>query len=58
MPEEPKNGAVEALRVLRVTRDHAVRERRSALQLLRMTIIACPEELRDQVRNLKLRGVS
>lgn len=34
-----KDGAVESLRVLRVTRAHAVRERRSALQLLRMTII-------------------
>ena len=47
-----KDGAVEALRVLRVARAHAVRERRSALQLLRMTIVSCPEELRDQVRNL------
>jgi transposase len=47
-----KDGAVEALRVLRVARAHAVRERRSALQLLRMTIVACPDELRDQVRNL------
>jgi transposase len=47
-----KDGAVESLRVLRVARAHAVRERRSALQLLRMTIISAPEELRDQVRNL------
>ena len=47
-----KDGAVEALRVLRVARAHAVRERRNALQLLRMTIISAPEELRDQVRNL------
>jgi transposase len=47
-----KDGAVEALRVLRVTRAHAVRERRSALQLLRMTIVAAPDEVRDQVRNL------
>jgi transposase len=47
-----KDGAVEALRVLRVARAHAVRERRSALQLLRMTIVSCPDELRDQVRNL------
>jgi transposase len=47
-----KSGAVEALRILRVTRAHAVRERRSTLQLLRMTIVACPEEVRDQVRNL------
>lgn len=47
-----KDGAVEALRVLRVARAHAVRERRSTLQLLRMTIVSCPEETRDQVRNL------
>lgn len=47
-----KDGAVEALRVLRIARAHAVRERRNALQLLRMTIIAAPEELRDQIRNL------
>jgi transposase len=47
-----KDGAVEALRVLRITRAHAVRERRSALQLLRMSIVSAPEELRDQVRYL------
>lgn len=47
-----RDGAVEALRVLRVTRAHAVRERRSALQLLRMTIVSAPDEVRDQVRNL------
>jgi len=38
--------------VLRVTRTTAIRARRNALQLLRMTIVAAPEELRDQVRNL------
>jgi len=38
--------------VLRVTRQTAIRARRNALQLLRMTIVAAPEELRDQVRNL------
>ncbi len=47
-----KDGAVESLRVLRVTRNTAVRARRNALQLLRMSIVAAPEELRDQVRNL------
>jgi transposase len=41
-----KDGAVEALRVLRVTRATAIRARRNALQLLRMTIVAAPEELR------------
>ncbi len=38
--------------MLRVTRQTAIRARRNALQLLRMTIVAAPEELRDQVRNL------
>ena len=47
-----KDGAVESLRVLRVTCAHAVREKRSALQRLRMTIISAPDELRDQVRDL------
>jgi transposase len=47
-----KDGAVESLRVLRVTRQTAIRARRNALQLLRMTIVAAAEELRDQVRNL------
>jgi transposase len=47
-----KDGAVEALRVLRVARAHAVRERRNTLQLLRMTMVCAPEELRDQIRNL------
>lgn len=47
-----RDGAVEALRVLRVTRAHAVRERRDALQLLRMTIVSAPDEVRDQVRHL------
>ena len=35
-----------------VTRAHAVREKRSVLQLLRMTIISAPDELRAQVRDL------
>lgn len=43
---------MESLRVLRVTRNTAVRACRNALQLLRMSIVAAPEELRDQVRNL------
>lgn len=47
-----KDGAVESLRVLRVTRNTAVRARRNALQLLRMSIASAPEELRDQVRSL------
>ncbi len=47
-----KDGAVEALRILRVARAQAVRERRNTLQLLRMSIVAAPDEVRDQVRNL------
>jgi transposase len=51
---EPKSrdGAVEALRVLRVTRASAVRARRHVLQLLRMTLVSAPDELREQVRDL------
>ncbi len=49
---QSKNGAVESLRVLRVTRATAIRARRNALQLLRMSIVLAPEELRVQVRNL------
>jgi transposase len=47
-----RDGQVEALRVLRVARETAVKSRRSALQLLRMMIIAAPDEVRDQTRNL------
>lgn len=45
-------GQVEALRVLRTTRKTAVKCRRATLQQLRNTIVAAPEEVRDQVRNL------
>lgn len=47
-----KDGKVESLRVLRLTRSTAVKSRRVALQLLRNHIVSAPEELRDQVRNL------
>lgn len=47
-----KDGAVESLRVLRVTRATAIRARRNAVQLLVMSIVSAPEELRDKVRNL------
>jgi transposase len=47
-----RDGQIEALRVLRVARQTAVKGRRSALQLLRMMIIAAPDEVRDQTRNL------
>jgi transposase len=47
-----KDGKVEALRVLRLTRSTAVKSRRAAQQLLRTQIVSAPEELRDQVGNL------
>ena len=47
-----RSGAVEALRVLRTTRKTAVKCRRATLQQLHNTIVAAPEEVRDQVRNL------
>ena len=47
-----KDGQVESLRVLRLTRSTAVKSRRVAMQLLRNHIVSAPEELRDQVRNL------
>ena len=47
-----KDGLVESLLVLRLTRATAIRSRTKALQLLRMHVISAPEELRDQVRNL------
>lgn len=45
-----RSGAVEALRVLRTTRRTAVHCRRAGLQQLHNTVIAAPEEVRDQVR--------
>ena len=47
-----RSGAVEALRVLRMTRKTAVKCRRATLQQLHNTVVAAPEEVRDQVRNL------
>lgn len=47
-----KDVAVESLRSLRAARTHSAGEQRSALQLVRMTIISAPDELRAQVRNL------
>ncbi len=47
-----KNGRVEALRVLRLTRAGAVRSRVKALQLLRNHAISAADEVRDEVRAL------
>ena len=46
-----RNGRVEALRVLRTTRKTAIKCRRAALQQLHNTIVAAPEDLRDELRH-------
>lgn len=45
-----RTGAIEALRVLRTTRQTAIKVRRSALLLLRTTVVAAPDEVREQLR--------
>jgi transposase len=47
-----RDGRVEALRVLRVTRQSAIKARRAALQQLRNTIVAAPDPVREQTRTL------
>src|SRR5437016_3374563 len=47
-----KNGQVECLRVLRLTRATAVKSRVKALQLLRNHAISAPDEVRDIVRSM------
>ena len=47
-----RDGMVESLRVLKLTRATAIRARTKALQLLRHHIVSAPEELRGQIRNL------
>jgi transposase len=47
-----RSGTIEALRVLRTTRKTAVRCRRATLQQLHNTIVAAPDELREQLRHL------
>ena len=47
-----RDGAVEALRVLRLTRTGAVQARTKALQLLQQLIVAAPDPLRDRLRTL------
>ena len=47
-----KNGGVESLRVLRLTRASAVKSRVKALQLLRNHAISAPDEVRDLVREM------
>ncbi len=45
-----RDGRIEALRVLRTTRQTAVKARRAALQQLNNTIVAAPDEVREQTR--------
>jgi transposase len=45
-----RDGRIEALRVLRTTRQTAVKARRAALQQLHNTIIAAPDAVREQWR--------
>lgn len=47
-----RDGLVESLRVLKVTRKTAVAAKRVALQMIRMNIVSAPDDLRDQLRNL------
>lgn len=47
-----RDGRIEALRVLRTTRQTAVKARRAALQQLNNTIIAAPDEVREQTRSM------
>ena len=47
-----RDGLVESLRVLKVSRKTAVAARRVALQMIRMNIVSAPDALRDQLRNL------
>lgn len=47
-----RDGGVEALRVLRLTRSGAVQARTKARQLLQHLIVAAPDPLRDQLRTL------
>lgn len=47
-----RDGAVEALRTLRVARTSAMKARRATLQLLRNTVVSAPDRLRESVSGL------
>lgn len=47
-----RDGAIEALRSLRVARNSAMKARRAALQLLRNTIVSAPDHLRESLSGL------
>lgn len=46
------DGAIEALRSLRVARNSTMKARRAALQLLRNTIVSAPDHLRESLSGL------
>lgn len=47
-----RDGMVESLRVLRVSRKTAVQARRIALQMIQTTIVCAPDRLRDPLRQM------
>lgn len=47
-----RDGLVESLRVLRVCRKTAVQARRIALQMIQMTIVCAPDQIRDPLRTM------
>lgn len=51
-PAKDADGAMEAMRVLRVVRRSAVKERTASLNQLRALVTTAPEQLRDQLRTL------
>lgn len=48
-----KNGAVEAIRVLRVARSSARRDRTEAINQMHSLVCTAPDELREQLRDLR-----
>ncbi|MFQ6332175.1 IS110 family transposase [Nocardia sp. CWNU-33] len=50
-----KSGAVESIRILRVTRSTAVKARTQAMNALHSIIVTAPECLREELRSLKAR---
>lgn len=49
-----RNGAVEAIRVLRVARASARHDRNEALNQMRSLVSTAPDELREQLRDLSI----
>jgi transposase len=51
-PAKCRDGAIEALRSLRVARSSAVRMRRQAIQQLRSLLVSAPDDVREPLRDL------